>query len=681
MNELNGIAFQGVGSGTNVDFIQVHNNADDGVEFFGGAVNAKHVVLTGIRDDNIDWVAGWQGKMQFALVQQASDAGDQGIEADNNENGQDLTPRSNPTISNVTLIGDPARDTGILLREGTAARIANSIVTGFDDPSEGCLDIDDDATFAQVTGGELVLESLFFSCVSPFKDDASDVAALSDIFAGTVGAGSGNETGSSTLSGVFPGASELAVTPVDLNASDSFFDAVDYIGAFGPTETAENSWASGWTLGVFPAPECPEGTTEDATDALATADTRVCSLSGTIESDLELTRGNLYRLDGAVFVGRDTGADDLSGSGLSVDLTIQSGVTLFGASGSDFLVVNRGSNIFANGTASAPIVMTSRSDLAGAATATTRGEWGGLIINGQAPINNCPLGADPCETTGEGGTGTYGGAIPTDSSGRLNYVRVQYAGFEITPMNELNGIAFQGVGSGTEVDFIQVHNNADDGVEFFGGTVNAKHLVLTGIRDDNIDWVAGWQGNLQFAIVAQASDAGDQGIEADNNENGQDLTPRSNPTIANVTLIGDPARDTGILLREGTSATIINSIVTGFDDPSEGCLDIDDDATFAQVTGGSLVLESLYFSCVDPFKDDASDVAALADIFAGTVGAGSNNSTGTSTLVGVVPGANENITPVRNASTLDPFFDSADYIGAVEDADDDWFEGWTIALP
>jgi len=118
--------------------------------------------------------------------------------------------------------------------------------------------------------------------------------------------------------------------------------------------------------------------------------------------------------------------------------------------------------------------MTSANDAT--ATATTSGKWGGLIINGNAPINGCTVGTAVCEAEGEGSTGKYGGNNAADNSGNLNYLQVKYAGYLITATNELNGIALQGVGNGTLIDYVQVHNNADDGIEFFGGTVNAKHL-------------------------------------------------------------------------------------------------------------------------------------------------------------------------------------------------------------
>ncbi|MCU0613404.1 MAG: hypothetical protein MUE60_16670, partial [Candidatus Eisenbacteria bacterium] len=240
----------------------------------------------------------------------------------------------------------------------------------------------------------------------------------------------------------------------------------------------------------------------------------------------------------------------------------------------------------ADGTADQPIVFTSDQ------ASPNRGDWGGLIINGRAPINT------GLQAEGEGNTGFYGGDDPDDSSGILRYVRVQYAGIEFSPDNELNGIAFQGVGRGTVVDYCQVHMNQDDGIEFFGGTVDAKHLVCTNNRDDNFDWTDGWTGRGQFWVCQQRGDDADNGFEADNNGENNDLLPRSNPMIYNVTLIGDPTGAQidesrhGMLLREGTAGCIRNAIAMGF---NRAGLDVDHEATFAQAASGDLSLQNSIF--------------------------------------------------------------------------------------
>ena len=176
----------------------------------------------------------------------------------------------------------------------------------------------------------------------------------------------------------------------------------------------------------------------------------VVLLTGTITENMTLTKDNEYLLRGGVFVG-----DEVN----ETILTIEPGVTIYGESATKgMLTINRNSKIMAEGTREEPIVLTSDKPVG----QRSRGDWGGLIINGNAPLNTGE------EAYGEGGTGYYGGNDPNDNSGVLRYVRVEFAGREISPDNELNGIAFQGVGSGTTVEYVQVHMNKDDGVEFFG---------------------------------------------------------------------------------------------------------------------------------------------------------------------------------------------------------------------
>ena len=142
-----------------------------------------------------------------------------------------------------------------------------------------------------------------------------------------------------------------------------------------------------------------------------------------------------------------------------------------------------------------------------------------LFILGNAPSTKCPQDGTDCALQVEGvqSGAVFGGSDSTDDSGTLNYVVVKYAGFEIAPDNELNGITFGGVGSGTTVDYVQVHANADDGVEFFGGSVSAKHLVLTSIQDDSVGWDNGYNGKLQYVYIEHAADGSDanRGIEGD----------------------------------------------------------------------------------------------------------------------------------------------------------------------
>ena len=676
-DELNGIAFQGVGDAGTFEFLQVHNNADDGIEFFGGTANARYLVLTGNSDDSLDYTDGWTGAAQYVVVKHATDAGDQAFEFDNNGDENDALPRSNPSIANFTLVGEANTDIGMLLREGTAGTLVNGLIAGF---GENGLDVDNDATFAQANAGNLVLNTVLIDEAIGVSDDDDGFDELA-FFNGEPN----TQLTDLNLDDVFAGPAARQATPFDAAQLGSFFETTDFIGAFNYDSTPTNNWATGWTFGLFPEDNsCPDGT--DRTDEVLPhpqtgVDTPVCRINGNILEDLTLTAGNLYELVGPIFVGADRGPDPASPlpSGNEVSLTIQPGVGVFGSSGGDYLVVARGSQLFVNGTAASPVVMTARADLEGDANAGTRGEWGGLVINGRAPINACigdvDGGSVDCEKSGEGSSGLFGGASPNDDSGSMSYLQVRYAGFEINNEDELNGIAFQAVGDGGTYEYLQVHNNSDDGIEFFGGTANARYLVLTGNSDDSLDYTDGWVGSAQFVVVKHATDAGDQAFEFDNNGDENDALPRSNPSIANFTLVGQANTDIAMLLREGTAGTLVNGITVGF---GENCLDVDNDATFDQANGGELVLNSILIdtACGVSADADGFDEAAFFNGFA------SNSIDDVALEDGLLPGATAQALAAQDPTELGPFFIEAEYVGAF-DADataaNNWAQGWTFA--
>jgi hypothetical protein len=402
---------------------------------------------------------------------------------------------------------------------------------------------------------------------------------------------------------------------------------------------------------------------------VAGIDKPVRVIRGRFTSSILLESQYNYVLRGVVFIAR------------GADLVIQPGTRIVGEFATlGTLVIEQGGRIIANGTAAAPIVFTSDQPIGQRA----RGDWGGLIINGEAPTN-LPGGIG----IGEGGTGQYGGNFPDDNSGVLRYVRVEYAGIEFSPDNELNGIAFQGVGRGTTVDYVQVKFNKDDGVEFFGGTVDAKHLVLTAIGDDTIDWTFGWNGRIQYAVGQQRGDDADNGLEGDNNANNNALTPVSNPTMYNITIIGDPdsnegsESDDGGEIREGTAGTFRNFIVMGF---KEYGIDISNTLTIANGNSGALSFGSgiLFNNAVLPgHADFDSDARKIPSI--------SSNPTVVAGNPGLVAPYNHTnpdyrpASPTSLAMTLgfaippnDGFFEIAPYIGAVgPDPASDWTKGWT----
>ncbi len=405
----------------------------------------------------------------------------------------------------------------------------------------------------------------------------------------------------------------------------------------------------------------------------------VCWISGVITNDFTMTADTNWVLRGGVFVGNDVD---------ETILTIEAGTRIFGESSTNgMLVVTRGSKLMAEGAADAPIVFSSSKNDGERA----RGDWGGIIINGRAPINNCLTDEEAfCESIGEGATGSFGGADPTDNSGVLKYVRVEFAGRLISPDNELNGIAFQGVGSGTTVEYVQVHMNKDDGIEFFGGACNIKHFLITGVADDMLDWTDGWQGKAQFGVLQQYADAGDQGIEADNSGEDNTATPRSHPTISNVTIIGagGESSDLGALLREGTAANLSNLIIYGF---GEAGLAVDHQETFENAWGGDdlsgelTLTNSIMFNnaenYAEPEIDGYTPPFSVADFWE-TLNEGNSNED--PMIADPRNEANPDFTLESGSPALtgasvpsESFFEDVDFIGGV--GDDDWTAGWTTS--
>lgn len=431
---------------------------------------------------------------------------------------------------------------------------------------------------------------------------------------------------------------------------------------------------------TIPAADCSAspGTLNQGTITVPGGSQRVCGISGTITGNLQLpnTPGVVYSLNGRVSVGSDVGGDGLRPGGASAQLTIAPGVRIYGSSGADFMVVQRGSQIQANGSATAPIVITSRQDIEGTDTAESIGQFGGLVILGRAPINSCPAttvgGTVNCEAQVEGTNAFYGGATSNDSSGRLFYVQVKYAGFEVSTNNELNGITLAGVGSGTVVENVQVHNGSDDGVELFGGTVNMRNIVVTGADDDSIDWDAGYIGGIQSLIVIQRTSGGDRAFELSSGSQNNDREPRSRGTISNFTLVTrNNAGAEAWILNQGTDGNFVNGVVTG----KPICLDIDNNATFSAAP----TFNSIAFACATTARSDEEP----ADRTLALINAGQNNRlTFTTSFVDrFINGANENGVPATNPVTIGGnFFRNLPYIGAVQNAADQTFRGWTCSL-
>ena len=396
-------------------------------------------------------------------------------------------------------------------------------------------------------------------------------------------------------------------------------------------------------------------------------DKPVVVVTGSIQGTESWTSNFYYVLRGAVFV--EEGAT----------LNIQAGTSVIGEAGSvGTLIVKRGGRLIAIGTREQPIVFTSDQ----APGQRSRGDWGGIIINGRAPIN-IPGG----EGEGEADTGVYGGDDPNDNSGSLRYVRVEFAGTEFSPDNELNGIAFQGVGRGGTYEFLQVHMNKDDGIEFFGGTADLKYTVVSNAADDSLDWTFGWTGRVQFFAAHQRGDDADNGIEADSNEFGNDFLPRANPVIYNVTFCGDPDLNEGaesprgVLFRRGTAVTFRNFLITGF--KSTG-MQIDGGSTLAQVANGTTQIgagviwgqRTNAHSSVAPFIQNGRFPNVIVGRDGGLSPACFNHPAPNFRPTSAATLAGGQLAPILPPH--DGFFEVTTFIGAVgPDPAADWTQGWT----
>ena len=274
-------------------------------------------------------------------------------------------------------------------------------------------------------------------------------------------------------------------------------------------------------------------------------------------------------------------------------LIIPAGTTIKGVGGtSAYIAVAQGGKIFVNGTSTNPVIMTS------ASTNPEAGNWGGVVICGKAPINRVTGGTSTAQS--EVADLVYGGTISNDNSGSIRYLRIEYAGAAYNTEKEFNGMSLFGVGSGTTIENVECYHGADDGFEFFGGTVNTSNLISIGNEDDQFDWTEGWNGTNTNWYGKLDFGKGNRGIEADNFELGFTNTPIANPTITNLTLIGPGStadatiftENDGLKLRRGTKGIFTNIFLanwkTGFNVEHDECI--------AAVTAGTLKATNVTFN-------------------------------------------------------------------------------------
>lgn len=333
------------------------------------------------------------------------------------------------------------------------------------------------------------------------------------------------------------------------------------------------------------------------------------TLSGVITSDLTLEADKDYLINGPLLMAAGT------------TLTIPAGKTIRVApvGVNAYIAIQQGARIVANGTSSNPIVFTSN------AATPSSGDWGGLVICGNASINSTAQGSTETSTTEVGGL-SYGGNTDGDDSGSLEYVRIEYAGGAIDGNSELNGLSLYAVGSGTNIDYVQVYQGSDDGIEFFGGTVNVSHLSIVGSEDDSVDWTEGYTGNLTDVYVEHLA-SHDKAFECDgyNTDFSNAGGYFSAPNVTNVTIVGANDGGEAVRLRAGTQGVFTNVAINDFAEGFDLDGDSGDNPTGQGVLDDNLQVVDVTFNNVDvQVKNDTGFTFTDADFLSGL-----GNGTGT----------------------------------------------------
>lgn len=495
-NEINGLTMGAVGSGTTIDYVQVAYSGDDAFEWFGGTVNAKHLIALAAWDDDFDTDFGFTGKVQFGVSLRdpniADVSGSNSFESDNDGSGSTNSPRTHPIFSNISSFGPLATTStnynsnykrAMHLRRSTRTSIFNSVFAGW--PTG--LNIDGNNTQADATNDVLKIENTYLVSMT---------------------------------------------NNYEYNSGQTWTSGGGQAATYFQNAARNNSWTltNSQLLLVNPF---------------------------NLTAPNFLPSKNVYLLNGWLYV--KSGAT----------LTIQPGTIIRGdKTNKGSIIVERGAQIIANGNANEPIVFTSNQPTG----ARNPGDWGGIVICGYADINQ------GLEAVIEGNLGSlYGGTNDADNSGSLKYVRIEYAGVAYTPNNEINSLTMGGVGSGTTLDYIQVSYAGDDAFEWFGGNVNAKHLIAYGSVDDDFDTDNGFRGMIQFAVSLRdgtlADVSGSNAFESDNDAAGSTNTPLTNPLFSNVSIFGPRATPSstyhanfkrGMHIRRNSRCSVYNSLFMGF---------------------------------------------------------------------------------------------------------------------
>ncbi len=585
-SEINGLTLCSVGNGTTIDHIQVSYSGDDAYEWFGGAVNAKYLVSYKTEDDDFDTDNGYRGMVQYGLTLRSNDIVDTDaantFESDNDAAGSTAEPFTHAVFSNISAFGpaktatDPATlaakhadGSAMRLRRNTRLQIYNTAFLGTgkglrleSDGSQTAANTDlltvQNCIMAGVRGDNFILDATATVMTAATMETWFKTASRHN----SVVAANADVKITDPFNFTSPNFQPLAGSPV-LNASfwysattntteasinNSFFDHVKYIGAFDGTA----NWTTGWA--EF------DPVNKAYADATVTKGNGQFAMATGTHINANETWSGVIKLDGWVYV--DAGAT----------LTISAGTVIRGTEKSA-LIIQRSGKINAVGTSSSPIVFTSNQ----AAGLRTTSNWGGVVICGNAK-NNIAGGIG----TAEGGiTSQYGGSDDSDNSGTLQFVRIEFAGYEIATGSEINGLTLCSVGNGTTIDHIQVSYSGDDAYEWFGGTVNAKYLISYKTEDDDFDTDNGYRGMVQYGIALRDPNIVDTDaantFESDNDAAGSTALPFTHAVFSNISAFGpaksatDPAAlsakhadGSAMRLRRNTRLQIYNTAFLGW---------------------------------------------------------------------------------------------------------------------
>ena len=424
-SQYNGLTLYAVGSSTNINHVAIINGTDDGIEFFGGTVNASNIYVENLEDDAIDWTEGWNGTLTNTYVLHTQAGFSTALEADGVNNY--------PTINNFTAVSQVG---GIALqfKAESGATITGLSLNGY----ETAVDMANDGPLSNININ-------------------GAVASLESTYTG----------------------------PATVNLSQ--FD---------------------WVANA-------------SNDNI---------LNGSITSDVTLNAAVTYSLEGILSV--EDGAS----------LTIPAGTHINTGVGTDvYIAVQKGGQIFIEGTAEAPVVM----------EPATEGTWGGLLLLGDATTT---AGEN---ATAEVGGLVYGGTNDSDNSGSIEYLVMKQSGAQINADSQYNGLTLYAVGSETYISNIAFIGGQDDGVEFFGGTISASNVYVEDLEDDAIDWTEGWNGTLTNTYVLHTQAGFSTALEADGVNN--------NPTITNFTAVSQAGEGTALQFKATSGATITGLSLTGYD--------------------------------------------------------------------------------------------------------------------